>query len=42
MMGFKQEVRSEAKEIKKGPIAASAFEVPVGYKKQDSPFKKMG
>jgi hypothetical protein len=42
MMGFKQEVRSEATEIKKGPIAASAFEVPAGYKKQESPFKKMG
>jgi hypothetical protein len=42
MMGMKQETRSEATEIKKGPIAASAFEVPAGYKKKESPFSKMG
>ena len=30
---------SEATEIKRGAIAASAFQVPAGYKKKDSPFK---
>jgi hypothetical protein len=30
----------EAQEVKKGPIPASTFEVPSGYKKVDSPFKK--
>jgi hypothetical protein len=30
----------EATEVKKGPIPASAFEVPAGYKKIPSPFSK--
>jgi hypothetical protein len=30
----------EATEVKKGPIPASAFEVPAGYKKVESPMKK--
>jgi hypothetical protein len=30
----------EATEIKRGAIPASAFQVPAGYKKKDSPFKK--
>jgi hypothetical protein len=35
---FKVRSSSEATEIKKGPIPASAFEVPAGYKKKDAPF----
>lgn len=40
MMMFKQQVLTEATEVKKGPIPASAFEVPAGYKKKQSPFAK--
>jgi hypothetical protein len=40
MMMVKMETLTEATEVKKGPIPASAFEVPAGYKKKDSPFKK--
>jgi hypothetical protein len=42
MMMMKQETLSEATEVKKGEIPASAFELPAGYKKKDSPFKKKG
>jgi hypothetical protein len=40
MMTKTLERTSEATEVKKGPIPASAFEVPAGYAKKDSPFKK--
>lgn len=40
LMAFKAQIQSEATEVKKGPIPASAFEVPAGYQKKDSPFKK--
>lgn len=41
MSMMKSEYRSEATEVKSGPIAASAFEVPAGYKKKDAPLPKM-
>jgi hypothetical protein len=41
MMGQSLQTSSEATEVKKGPIPASAFEVPAGYKKAESPYKKM-
>lgn len=40
MMMMKMDTYTEATEVKKGAIPASAFEVPAGYKKKDSPFKK--
>lgn len=40
MMGKSVTTTTEATEIRKGPIAASAFAVPAGYKKKDSPFKR--
>jgi hypothetical protein len=40
MMMFKQEMVSEATEVKKGPLPASAFALPAAYKKKDAPFKK--
>ncbi len=40
MMMTKQQRLTEAVEVKKGPIPASAFDVPAGYTKKDSPFKK--
>jgi hypothetical protein len=40
MMMFKINTLSEATEVKKGPIPASAWEVPAGYKKVKSPFAK--
>jgi hypothetical protein len=40
VMMVKSELKTEATEIKKGPIPASVFEVPAGYKKKDSPFRK--
>lgn len=36
----KQKTLSEAVEVKKGPIADPVFEVPAGYKKGKSPFKR--
>ena len=36
----KQRHLSEATEVKKGPIPESTFEVPAGYKKGKSPFKR--
>jgi hypothetical protein len=39
MMMVKMEVKSEATEVRKGPIPASAFAVPAGYKKKNAPFK---
>jgi hypothetical protein len=40
VMMVKSDLKSEATEIKKGPIPDSAFAIPPGYKKKDSPFKK--
>jgi hypothetical protein len=39
MMMVKMEIKSEATEVRKGAIPASAFEVPAGYKKKNPPFK---
>ena len=36
----KQTMLSEATEVKKGPIPESVFEIPAGYKKTKSPFKR--
>ncbi len=36
----KMQVMSEATEVRKGAIPASAFEIPAGYKKKPSPFKR--
>jgi hypothetical protein len=36
-----QQMSREATEVRKGPIPASAFAVPAGYKKVESPFAKM-
>jgi uncharacterized protein (DUF2141 family) len=41
LMMIRQDVRSEATEVKKGPVAASVFAVPAGYTKKDTPFKQM-
>jgi hypothetical protein len=41
LMMIRQEFRSEATEIKKGPVAASVFAIPAGYTKKDAPFKSM-
>ena len=40
MMMIRQDVKTEATEVKKGPIPASVFALPAGYTKKDSPFKK--
>jgi predicted nucleic-acid-binding Zn-ribbon protein len=40
MMTVKMNIASEATEVKKGPIPASAFAVPAGYTKKDAPFKR--
>jgi hypothetical protein len=42
MMGQSMNTTKEATEVKKGPIAASVFEPPAGYKKVDSPLKAQG
>jgi hypothetical protein len=42
MMGKSTTTSSEAIEVKQGPVPASAFEIPAGYKKVDSPMAKMG
>ena len=42
VMMVKSELKSEATDIKKGPIPASAFAIPAGYKKKDSPFQEGG
>ena len=41
IMGQTTESTHEVTAITKGAIAASAFEIPAGYKKKDSPFTKM-
>lgn len=40
VMMVRSELTSEATDIQKGPIPASTFEIPAGYKKKDSPFKQ--
>ena len=40
VMMVRSEMKSEATEVKKGPIPDSAFAIPAGYKKKDAPFKK--
>jgi hypothetical protein len=40
VVGMSMDSLSEATEVKKGPIPASTFSVPAGYKKKDSPFKQ--
>lgn len=40
VMGFKMNVTSEATEVRRGAIPATAFQLPAGYKKKDTPFKK--
>lgn len=40
LMALKMQVQSEATEVRKGAIPASAFQVPAGYKKKQAPFKK--
>ena len=42
MMGKSTTSSSEAIEVKQGPVPASAFAIPAGYKKVDSPMMKMG
>jgi hypothetical protein len=42
MMGKSNTTTSEAVEVKQGPVPASAFEIPAGYKLVDSPMAKMG
>jgi hypothetical protein len=36
----KMKTTSEATEVKKGSIPASTFEIPSGYEKKASPFKR--
>jgi hypothetical protein len=36
----KMQVTSEATEVRKGAIPGSTFEIPTGYKKKASPFKR--
>lgn len=40
IMGHGSEITRQAVEVKKGPIPASVFEVPAGYKQVKSPFRK--
>ena len=40
MMGMTLNTGNEATEVKKGPVPASAFEIPSGYKKGKSPLAK--
>jgi hypothetical protein len=42
MMGKTTTTSSEAVEVKQGPVPASVFALPAGYKKVDSPMAKMG
>jgi hypothetical protein len=39
MMTVKIDTLQEATQVSKDPVPASAFEVPAGYNKKDSPFK---
>jgi hypothetical protein len=40
LMGKKIATLTEATEVKRGPIPASTFGIPAGYKRKDSPFKQ--
>jgi hypothetical protein len=40
LMMVKMDTLTEATEVRKGAIPASAFAVPAGYKRKDPPFKK--
>ena len=40
VMGLKMDLVSEATEVRKGAIPATAFQVPTGYKKKETPFRK--
>jgi len=40
MMMVPQQTLTEATEVRRGPIEASAFQVPAGFRKVDSPFKR--
>lgn len=40
LMGMNMQMTSEATEVRKGAIPASAFQLPAGYKKKETPFKK--
>lgn len=42
ILGKSIETSREATEVTKGPIPASAFQIPAGYKKVETPFAKMG
>ena len=39
VMMVTSEMKQEVTEVKKGPIPESAFAIPAGYKRKDSPFK---
>jgi hypothetical protein len=41
VLGKSSSTSTEVTEVKKGPIPASAFEIPAGYKQVESPMKKM-
>jgi hypothetical protein len=40
IVGKKVDSLTEATEVRRGPIPASTFAIPAGYKKKDSPFKR--
>jgi hypothetical protein len=40
LMGFRVQLESEATEVRKGAIPASAFQLPAGYKRKETPFRK--
>ena len=40
VMMVRNDMKMEATEVRKGPIAASSFDIPAGYKKKPSPFKQ--
>ena len=40
MMGKNMSMSSETTEVRRGAIPATAFQVPAGYKKKETPFKK--
>ena len=42
VLGKTMETSREATEVKKGPIPASVFQIPAGYKKTETPFAKAG
>jgi hypothetical protein len=42
MMGQNLSTSQEATEVKKGAVPATAFAIPAGYKKKDSPLKNLG